>query len=318
MERFAVIPRRRRSRRTSPQVLDSHFRGNDDGAYSPPLPQPKEGCYMTEQVYHHRHTLQAAGHRLYAERLIPPHAATGPTLVFLHEGLGSIAQWRGFPAQLCAQTGLPGLVYERWGYGHSEILTGPRPNDYLQREAQDTLPEVLERCGISDPPILFGHSDGGSIALLFAAAYPQRTHAIICEAAHVFVEEKCLAGIQRARDAYQQGDLRQRLQRYHGDNIDAMFQGWCDTWLRPDYRTWSIEAELSRISCPALVIQGESDEYGTLAQVEVITAGVAGPAETLWISDCGHVPHHQSRETVLDTSTRFIAKVRANRVNINP
>ena len=125
---------------------------------------------MTAPVHRHRFDLHAAGHRLHAERLSPPHVVAGPTLVFLHEGLGSIGQWRHFPAELCARTGLSGLVYERWGYGQSEPLTGPRPNDYLEREARDSLPEVLATCDIVEPPILFGHSDGASIALLFAAA----------------------------------------------------------------------------------------------------------------------------------------------------
>ncbi len=267
---------------------------------------------MTELVRRHHHALEAAGHRLHAEHLIPPRAAAGPTLVFLHEGLGSIGQWRGFPKQLCAQTGLPGLVYERWGYGRSEPLVGPRPDDYLQREAWDTLPEVLETCGVAEPPILFGHSDGGSIALLFAAAYPQRVRAAISEAAHVFVDEKCLVGIRRARDAYQQGSLREGLRRYHGDNTDTMFRGWCDTWLRPDYRDWNMEAELPRIVCPVLVVQGEDDEYGTRAQVDAIAAGITGPTELLWLPGCGHVPHHQARETVLAATGRFIAGACAN------
>ena len=267
---------------------------------------------MTAHVRRQRLDLQAAGHRLNAERLLPPHAATGPILVFLHEGLGSIGQWGAFPAQLCARTGLPGLVYERWGYGRSDPLTGPRPDDYLHREAQDSLPEVLAACGITDPPILFGHSDGGSIALLFAATWPERTRAVVSEAAHVFVEEVCLAGIRVARDVYERGSLRDGLRRHHGDNTDSMFRGWCDTWLRPDYRDWNMAAELRRITCPALIIQGEDDEYGTYAQVETIAAGVSGPAEILWLPGCAHVPHQQAREAVLATAARFIGGVCSN------
>lgn len=264
---------------------------------------------MNEIVQRRHFDLRAAGHRLHAERLRPPHAAAGPTLVFLHEGLGSIGQWRHFPAELCARTGLPGLVYERWGYGRSEALTGSRPKHYLCREARDSLPEVLAASGIVEPPILFGHSDGGSIALLFAAAWPERARAVISEAAHVFVEEVCLAGIRLACAAYEQGTLRAGLHRYHGDNTDPMFRGWCDTWLRPGYRDWSMEAELPRITCPALIIQGADDEYGTRAQVDAIAAGVAGPAEILWLPGCGHVPHHQAREPVLATSACFIERV---------
>ena len=264
---------------------------------------------MPASVHRHRFDVWAAGRRLHAERLFPPHAAAGPTLVFLHEGLGSIGQWRHFPAELCARTGLPGLVYERWGYGRSDPLTGPRPNDYLHREAQDSLPEVLAACGIADPPILFGHSDGASIALLFAAAYPEQTGAVVSEAAHVFVEEVCLAGIRLAGAAYQKGPLRDRLRRYHGPNTETVFRGWGDAWLRPERRDWSMEAELRRIICPTLIIQGAEDEYGTRAQVDAIAAGVSGPAEILWLQDCAHSPHHQAREAVLAAVARFIGGV---------
>lgn len=263
---------------------------------------------MTQSIQRQHFDLYAAGRRLHAERLVPIRSISGPTLVFLHEGLGSIGQWRGFPAQLCIQTGLSGLVYERWGYGHSEPLTGPRPKDYLYREAKDSLPEILAAAEITEPPILFGHSDGSSIALLFAAIYPKQVRAVISEAAHVFVEEVCLAGIRTARAAYERGDLRDGLHRYHGANTDLMFRGWCETWLRPDYRDWNIEAKLSGIVCPTLIIQGADDEYGTRAQVDAIAAGISGRAEVLWLADCGHAPHHQARETVLETSEHFIRK----------
>ena len=268
---------------------------------------------MSAPVHRHRFDLRAAGHRLHAERLSPPHTVASPTLVFLHEGLGSIGQWRHFPAELCARTHLPGLVYERWGYGQSEPVTGPRPDDYLEREARDSLPEVLAACAITDPPLLFGHSDGASIALLFAAAYPERTCAVISEAGHVFVEDVCLAGIRLACAAYEEGPLREGLRRYHGANTETMFRGWGDTWLRPERRAWNMEAELPRITCPTLILQGTDDEYATHAQVDVIAAGVAGPTEILWAPACSHVPHHQTRELVLDAATRFIGGVCSNR-----
>ncbi len=268
---------------------------------------------MTTPVHRHRFDVRAAGRRLHAERLLPPHPAAGPTLVFLHEGLGSIGQWRHFPAELCVRTGLPGLVYERWGFGRSEPLTEPRPDDYLEREARDSLPEVLAACGIVEPPILFGHSDGASIALLFAAAYPERTRAVISEAAHVFIEEVCLAGIRRVVSAYEQGLVRDGLRRYHGANTETLFRGWSDTWLRPTRRYWNVEAELPRIVHPTLLIQGADDEYATRAQVDAIATGVSGPTEILWLPACGHVPHHQAREPVLDAAARFIGGVCSNR-----
>ncbi|MBZ4193056.1 MAG: alpha/beta hydrolase [Candidatus Contendobacter sp.] len=273
---------------------------------------------MTAHVQHHRFDLYAAGHRLHAERLIPHHTKHDPTLVFLHEGLGSIGQWGAFPAQLCALTHLPGLVYERWGYGRSQGLTGPRPNDYLQQEAQDSVPEVLAACGIADPSILFGHSDGASIALLFAAAFPDRTLAVISEAAHVFVEDVCLAGIRIARTDFEQGPLREGLRRHHGDNTELMFRGWSNAWLRPDRRNWEMQAELRRLVCPTLIIQGQGDKYGTRAQVDAIAAEVSCPAEILWLPDCGHSPHHQARAVVLDTAGRFIGEVCAKLSIIPP
>ncbi|NJN48281.1 MAG: alpha/beta hydrolase, partial [Candidatus Competibacteraceae bacterium] len=179
-----------------------------------------------------RFDFQAAGRRLHAEYLQPSPKQLGPTLVFLHEGLGSIAQWKTFPVRLCNACGFPGLVYERWGFGNAEPLSRPRQTDYLHQEAQ-ILPEVLERCGVRESPVLIGHSDGGSIALLFAAAHPDRVRAVITEAAHVFVEDVTLAGIRAAKAMYRTTDLRDRLARYHGDKVDSTFRGWCDTWLRP-------------------------------------------------------------------------------------
>ena len=262
---------------------------------------------MNSQIHRKPFTVQVDGRRLHAERLLPAQASgAGPTLVFLHEGLGSIGQWRHFPAELCARVGLPGLVYERWGYGRSDPLGGPRPDDYLEREARDSLPEVLMACDILDPPILFGHSDGASIALLFAAAYPARVRAAICEAAHVLIEQVCLTGIEAARGAYERGELRKALHRYHGANTELAFRGWCDTWLRPSRRRWNVEAELPHITCPTLIVQGMDDEYATRAQVDAIAAGVAGPREILWLPGCGHVPHHQARDIVLESAARFI------------
>lgn len=253
--------------------------------------------------------IHAAGRRLRAERLIPMHAASAPTIVFLHEGLGSIGQWGDFPEQLCISSGLPGLVYERWGYGRSAGLENSRHNDYLHHEAQHSLPEVLAAGGIDEPPILFGHSDGASIALLFAATYPQCTRAVISEAAHVFVEEICLEGIRRAGRAFRHGKLRNGLRRYHEENTDLMFAGWHDTWLRPERRAWDIQDELHSITCPTLVVQGQDDAYGTRAQVDAIASAVSGMVDIQWLPACGHTPHHERRETVVDFTIKFIRRV---------
>lgn len=263
---------------------------------------------MSTAVDRHRFDILAAGRRLRVERLEPLEAA-GPTLVFLHEGLGSIAQWKDFPARLCLACGLPGLVYERWGFGESEPLTEPRAANYLQYEAHESLPAVLAACGVRERPIFIGHSDGGTIALLFAAIYPKRPLAIITEAAHVYVEEVTLAGIRIVKHLYETTDLPRRLARFHGANTDAMFRGWCDTWLGPDFRDWNMTAELKKITCPALLIQGENDEYATPSHLATIAAGIAGPVETLLLPECAHVPHHQARERTLVAMEGFIGKV---------
>ena len=238
---------------------------------------------------------------------LPVHSmgASRPMLVFLHEGLGSIAQWRDFPMAVSLAAHLPAVVYERGGYGNADPLDAPRSVRYIHEEALQSLPEVLLRLQIDDA-ILIGHSDGGSIALIFAALWPQKVRGIITEAAHVFVEDSTLAGIREAVNQYDSTDLPERLSRYHGSNTEAAFRGWSETWLSPAFRDWNIEEYLPGVRCPVLAIQGRDDEYGTPAQVEAIVNGVSGPAEPLIIADCGHVPHHQAREMVLAEMTRFI------------
>lgn len=255
-----------------------------------------------------RFDLHDGRHRLSAECIEPSSLIADtpvPTLVFLHEGLGSIAQWRDFPIAVSLATRLPAVVYERWGYGNADPLDGPRSIRYLHEEALLSLPEILQRLQIHDA-ILIGHSDGGSIALIFAATWPQKVRGIITEAAHVFVEDVTLAGIREAVRIYASTDLPQRLSKYHGANTDRAFRGWSDTWLSTDFRDWNIEEYLPGVRCPVLVIQGRDDEYGTPAQVEAIVSGVSGPAEPLIIPGCGHIPHHQARERVLAEMTRFI------------
>jgi pimeloyl-ACP methyl ester carboxylesterase len=252
----------------------------------------------------------ANGHILQVSTLY--HAGTKdagePTLVFLHEGLGCIDTWRNFPRQLCEATGLGALIYDRYGFGGSDPLLEPRSAGYLEQEAHQSLPELLEACGITTP-LLIGHSDGGTIALLYAARFPERPRGVITEAAHVFVEEVTLSGIRQAEAAYQAGGLRDKLMRHHGQRTDAMFHGWSDIWLAPEFRDWSVESELARIRCPVLAIQGEDDEYGSAAQVQAIASRVSGPAAVALIPGCGHIPHHQARERVLREMTEFIGTI---------
>jgi pimeloyl-ACP methyl ester carboxylesterase len=250
--------------------------------------------------------VRAGRHTLQAMTLAPAGATPGrTTLVLLHDGLGSISQWRDFPQQLVAATGLPALVYDRVGHGGSDPLSAARDVHYLFREAGESLPVVLEACGVT-APLLVGHSDGGTIALLYAALFPERPCAVVTEAAHLFVEDVTLAGIRAAVEAYESGDLRERLVRHHGERTGPMFRGWSDTWLSPEYREWNIEDAMPRIRCPILAIQGEDDEYATAAQVNAIAAGAPRRAEVLLLPGCGHTPHHQARERVLREIVRFV------------
>lgn len=255
--------------------------------------------------------IHAAGHRLHAERIEPEPAdpgAGGTTLVFLHEGLGSIGQWRDFPSLLSERTGLPALVYDRWGYGKSEPFTLPRDMRYLHDEARAGLPAVLDACRIGKA-ILIGHSDGGSIALIYASTHPENVRAVITEAAHVFVEDVTLEGIREAISVYAATDLPKRLARYHGDKTDLVFRGWSETWLSPGFRSWNIEDVLPGVRCPVLIIQGIDDRYGTPAQVRAIEGQVSGRAEALLVR-CGHIPHAEAREEVLEAMARFIEELK--------
>jgi pimeloyl-ACP methyl ester carboxylesterase len=231
--------------------------------------------------------------RLEVLRIAPERSGT--TLVFLHEGLGSVAGWRGFPRALCDRLGAPGLVYSRRGYGRSTALAGSRATDYLHREAWDVLPVLLDRCGVRQP-LLVGHSDGGSIALLYAARFDPLAIAIM--APHVFVEDVTIAGIVQARAAWDEGKLKDPLARVH-DDPDGAFFGWNDGWLNPAFRLWNIEAELPKIRCPVLAIQGHDDQYGTMEQLDRIARGAPGRTTLLKLERCGHAPQRDQPEAVM-------------------
>lgn len=258
------------------------------------------------------HHISLDGHRLeYAWVGPPPDRA--PTLVFLHEGLGCVAMWKDFPARLAAATGCGALIYSRLGYGGSDPVTWPRPVDYHDAEANRVLPALLQATGVRQS-VLVGHSDGATIALMYAANRGRDDaglRGVAAMAPHVFNETVAIEGIRSARHAYEQGDLRARLARYHGDNVDCAFYGWNDTWLTPEFRDWNIEHVLPRIRIPLLVIQGEDDHYGTMAQVNAIAAGASGPVRTMPLSDCRHVPHAEQPETTKRALTEFIGNIRA-------
>jgi len=237
---------------------------------------------------------------------IPPAAPDRPTLVFLHEGLGSITMWKDFPARLAAATGCGTLVYSRYGHGASTLLESKRPVDYMHREAESVLPAVLARFGIRRP-ILFGHSDGGSIALIYAGFRPDDVAGLILEAPHVFVEDLTVDSIAKVKTVYQSSNLADKLKRYHQD-VDRTFWGWNDIWLDPRFKAWNIEAYLPAIACPILAIQGEEDEYGTRAQLDAIAARTPA-TEIVMLSPCGHSPHRDQGEAVLRRSAGFVDAV---------
>jgi len=232
-----------------------------------------------------------------------------PLLVFLHEGLGSLAMWRNFPDRLCTAARVRGLVYSRPGYGRSSpypptLAWGP---DFMHRQALEVLPAFLALLGIdthSDPPLLFGHSDGASIALLHAAHFPGQVRGAILLAPHILVEERSLEGIAKAREAFLSGNLRERLARYHADP-DAAFWGWNRVWLEPRFRAWSIEAEIEAIRCPLLAVQGIDDEYGTLEQIRGIARRVRR-TQLLELPNCGHAPHRDQTAQVIEASLAFL------------
>ncbi len=245
--------------------------------------------------------------RMWTIRSENPSAGARPTLVFLHDSLGCITVWRDFPTRLAAALGCHALVYDRRGYGASSPF-GPEPRtlEYLDDEA-DVLHRVLDASGVSRA-VLFGHSDGGSIALIAAARDDGRIQAVVSEGAHVFVEDITLEGIRTARDLLRTTDMRERLYRHHGERTDGVTSAWIDTWLSPAFRTWNIELLLPRITCPVLVLQGEHDEYGTAEQTRAIAAGVRGPAEVILLANAGHSPHRDDAEAVIRATQRFLEK----------
>ena len=254
----------------------------------------------------HKGEVIAGGKRL--ETLwIDPAERGGTTIVMLHEGLGSIALWKDFPERLAARTGCGVLVYSRYGHGNSDKLMEKRPVDFMHHEGEVVLPELLGKLKV-EQPILLGHSDGGSISLIFAGKYPDAARGLILEAPHVFVEDLSVASIAQAKVNYETTDFASKLGRYHA-HVDATFWGWNDIWLDPDFRSWNIEEYASAIRCPILCIQGEDDEYGTKAQVDAIKAR-APQTEIVMLPNCKHSPHRDQAEKTLDVMAQFVACLR--------
>ncbi|WP_077034963.1 alpha/beta fold hydrolase [Pelomonas sp. KK5] len=249
--------------------------------------------------------------RIEVQRLNPQ--LHGPLMIFLHEGLGSISMWRDFPQRLCDALGFRGLVYSRPGYGQST----PRPRserwgpDFMHQQARELLPALLEALKIDVPYWLLGHSDGGSIALLHAAAFPRRVAGLVALAPHILVEDISVTSIAKTREVYLNTDLREKLARHHADP-DSAFWGWNDIWLAPAFRHWSIENEIRDITCPLLAVQGLDDEYGTLEQIRGIARRVP-QAHLLELPGCGHSPHRDQPDALIQAVSTFIRPTREHK-----
>jgi pimeloyl-ACP methyl ester carboxylesterase len=228
----------------------------------------------------------------------------GPVLVFLHEGLGSQGLWRDFPDGVAAATGRPAVIYSRHGHGWSDPITEPRTPHFMHDEALIALPDLLAKLGITDP-ILVGHSDGASIALIHAGAGRWPVRAIVAIAPHVFVEKEALTGVEAARKAFEEDALAEKMARHHHDAA-ATFYGWHDHWKNPAFQDWNLEEDLTGIECPLLLIQCAGDEYGTARQLDAVEAAVVGPVEQVWLEDCGHSAHLDQPETVAEAVVGFV------------
>jgi len=241
----------------------------------------------------------------------PPDLA--PTLVFLHEGLGCVSMWKDFPKKLSDKTECGALTYSRLGYGKSNSCRLPRDLDFLHHEAIIELPKILTEYKIREH-ILIGHSDGASIALIYGGECSKKgLLGIISEAPHVFCEEITILSIKKIKNLYNKGDLRERLKKHHGDNVDNAFNGWANVWLNPDFYSWNIESSLSKISVPQLILQGINDEYGTTEQIKVIASQSRNRVETCFLQNCGHSPHLDREKATLKAMNFFISKLLVNK-----
>jgi pimeloyl-ACP methyl ester carboxylesterase len=251
--------------------------------------------------------IAAAGKRLEAVAYGPP-PDLAPTVLMLHEGLGCVALWRDFPQRLAAATGWGVFAYSRAGYGGSERVDLPRPLDYMSREARFSLPAVIAAIGFRRG-ILLGHSDGASIATIYAGEHSdERIQGLVLMAPHLFTEEAGLASIAEARRAYDTDHLRAKLAKYHA-HVDIAFRGWNGAWLDPEFKAWNIEDAVGRWRIPALVIQGVDDQYGTLAQIRSIEARSPAPVKSLVLEACRHSPHVDQPDATLEAIAGFCAKL---------
>ena len=253
-------------------------------------------------------SITANGKRLEG-RCFGPSPGEAPTLVLLHEGLGSLGLWRDFPERLQAATGCGVFVYSRAGYGHSEAATLPRPLDYMEREAIDALPDVLSAIGFREG-VLIGHSDGATIAAQYAGGVEDlRIRGLVLIAPHFFTEPMGLAAIADAKRDFETGDLREKLAKHHADP-EAAFRGWNDAWLDPGFEEWNVAECIDYLRIPVLALQGRDDQYGTLPQIEEIETRIYSPVDVEILEGCGHAPHVEKPEETLAAIADFVARLR--------
>lgn len=251
------------------------------------------------------------GSQIYCE-FINMHEISGdvPLMVFLHEGLGSVAQWKDFPDRLAEKLRLPALLYDRYGYGQSDERKEPFYPDFLHDEAKDWLPKLFTVLGLdSHPKILIGHSDGASIALLHAALFQQNILGVVSEAAHVMLEEITLNGVKGVIEELERGTLGELLHKYHGNRSVRLIREWTGNWLSIQNRQWNIETLLPHIVCPVLIIQGDQDHFGSMVQVSAIHDKIKGRATVLYIAGCGHVPHLQAGPQVIRAIEKYVHEI---------
>lgn len=265
---------------------------------------------MTTQYPVATHGHLAVGDTRIEYRSIDTGAAPGvdrmPTIILLHEGLGCVAMWKDFPQLLSAASTASVFVYSRAGYGSSSACALPRPLDYMQHEGERVLPQIMDAIGVRSC-VLFGHSDGASIAAACAGAHADpRIHALVLMAPHFFTEDSGLRAIAQAKLDFERHGLRERLRKYHGENVDCAFRGWNDAWLHADFRSWNITHYLPRITVPVLAIQGEQDNYGSEAQLRTLSEHCAGPVERVVLTDCAHSPFKEQPRRTLDAVCHWL------------
>jgi pimeloyl-ACP methyl ester carboxylesterase len=282
-------------------LASQHGKQSRDGAH---LHRP-HGEAGAKHAMNEIFTIEVGGRKIAARWFGDPARSSADAIVLLHQGLGSITQWRDFPTRLAQATSRRVFAYDRSGHGRSELCPGRRAHDFIDVEATEVLPALLDAIGITRP-VLYGHSDGGTIALLHAAMFPDVAKAVITEAAHVFLEDISRNGIGALMRDYELGELRAGLQRHHGDGVDTLFRNWSETWRSPAMAFWRIDDRLGALRAPLLIVQGAADDHGTLAQVRRIAMAVNGQVTTLVLPGIGHAPNLEATDAVATGVSTFL------------